>query len=218
MLFRSVQVLNPIVADQNLLRTSLLPGIWKNLRDNARHFDAFRLFEVGREQHPDRETPHFVAAIFAKDDGIAGLMELKRLAECLLPSAQVRPATATRKFEHPQRTADVLGDGKVFGRLFEFHPSMIEQGRAAVLDLDLRVLEELQAVKIKYQPLRRFPTSDFDLSVVAGPRVLIADVQQAMSRQGLEPDTGMPRELAARIQRETAMWAQVIRDAGIKAQ
>ncbi|MFM2124394.1 MAG: hypothetical protein RL328_845 [Acidobacteriota bacterium] len=186
-----VQVLNPIVADQNLLRTSLLPGIWKNLRDNARHFDAFRLFEVGREQHPDRETPHFVAAVFAKDDGTAGLMELKRLAECLLPSAQVRPATAVRKFEHPQRTADVVANGTVFGRLFEFHPSMIEQGRAAVLDLDLRILQELQAVKIKYQPLRRFPTSDFDLSVVAGPRVLIADVQQAMEKLAGEALTGI---------------------------
>jgi len=48
--------------------------------------------------------------------------------------------------------------------------------------------------------------------------VASADVQQAMSRQRLEPDTGMPRELAARIQRETAMWAQVIRDAGIKGE
>jgi phenylalanyl-tRNA synthetase beta chain len=171
-----VHVLNPIVADQNLMRTSLLPGIWKNLRDNARHFDTFRLFEIGREVHPAGETPHFVAALFAKGDGVAGLMELKRLAECLLPSAEVRPVAKTRKFEHPQRTAEVLGDGKVVGRLFEFHPTMIEQGRAAVLDLDLHVLLELQAVKIQYQQLRRFPTSDFDLSVVAGPRVLIADV------------------------------------------
>lgn len=177
-----VQVLNPIAADQNLLRTSLLPGIWKNLRDNARHFDTFRLFEIGREVHPTGETPHFVAALFAKDDGVAGLMELKRLAECLLPTAIVRPATATRKFEHPQRAADVLGDGRVVGRLFEFHPRMIEQGRAAVLDLDLRVLMELQAVKVKYQQLRRFPSSDFDLSVIAGPRVLIADVQSAIEK------------------------------------
>lgn len=51
------------------------------------------------------------------------------------------------------------------------------------------------------------------LKAVAAP-----DVQQAMSRQGLEPETGAPRELAERIQRETAVWAQVIRDAGIKGE
>lgn len=175
-----VQVLNPIAEDQNLLRRSLLPGIWKNLRDNARHFDSFRLFEIGREVHPQGETPHFVAALFAKDNGVAGLMELKRLAECLLPTAEVRPVAATRKFEHPQRTAEITGSGRVIGRLFEFHPSMIEQGRAAVLDLDLRILQELASAQIKYQPLRRFPTSTFDLSVVAGPRILIADVLSAI--------------------------------------
>ena len=47
-----VQVSNPIASDQNLLRTSLLPGIWKNINDNARHFDHFRLFEIGRAIHP----------------------------------------------------------------------------------------------------------------------------------------------------------------------
>jgi tripartite-type tricarboxylate transporter receptor subunit TctC len=44
------------------------------------------------------------------------------------------------------------------------------------------------------------------------------DVQQAMARQGLEPETSTPAQLAERIKRETAMWAGVIKDAGIKAQ
>ncbi len=54
-----VQVANPIAAGHNLLRPSLLPLIWKNIVDNARHFDRFRLFEIGREIHPDGEIPHF---------------------------------------------------------------------------------------------------------------------------------------------------------------
>jgi tripartite-type tricarboxylate transporter receptor subunit TctC len=45
-----------------------------------------------------------------------------------------------------------------------------------------------------------------------------SDVQQAMTRQGLEPETSTPAQLAERIKRETAMWAGVIKDAGIKAQ
>ena len=44
-----------------------------------------------------------------------------------------------------------------------------------------------------------------------------ADVQQAMARQGLEAETSTPAELAERIKRETAVWAGVIKDAGIKA-
>jgi tripartite-type tricarboxylate transporter receptor subunit TctC len=47
--------------------------------------------------------------------------------------------------------------------------------------------------------------------------VALTDVQQAASRQGLEIETSTPQELAQRIKSETAMWAAVIKDAGIKA-
>jgi tripartite-type tricarboxylate transporter receptor subunit TctC len=46
--------------------------------------------------------------------------------------------------------------------------------------------------------------------------VALPEVQAAMSRQGLESETTTPRELAQRIKSETAVWAGVIRDAGIK--
>lgn len=48
--------------------------------------------------------------------------------------------------------------------------------------------------------------------------ISIPDVQQALSRQGLEPETSTPQELAARIKSETATWAQVIKEAGIKGE
>ena len=48
--------------------------------------------------------------------------------------------------------------------------------------------------------------------------VALPDVQQVMSSQGLEVETSTPQELAARIKRESAVWAGVIRDVGIKAE
>jgi phenylalanyl-tRNA synthetase beta chain len=175
-----VEVANPIASDQTLLRSSLLPGIWRNITSNTRNFESFRLFEIGREIHPDRETPHLAAAIYAKDDGVAGLLELKRLAECLLPGITVRPSTP-RSYEHPQRAADVYRDDTRLGRLFEFHPTMVEAGRAAVVNLDLVLLEMLQRGAPRYLPLRRFPTSAFDLSVVADKRALIGEIQSRLA-------------------------------------
>jgi tripartite-type tricarboxylate transporter receptor subunit TctC len=46
----------------------------------------------------------------------------------------------------------------------------------------------------------------------------LPDVQQVMSSQGLEVETSTPQELAARIKRESAMWAGVVKDAGIKGE
>ncbi|HEX5431721.1 MAG TPA: phenylalanine--tRNA ligase subunit beta [Bryobacteraceae bacterium] len=181
-----VQVANPIASGQNLLRRSLLPGIWNNVRDNMRHLDAlgdeFRLFEIGKEIYPDREEPRFAAAIYSKDsDGSSSLFELKRLAESLLPGICVRPAGRTEPYEHPHRAADLVKGDARLGRLFEFHPLMIEAGRAAVLDLDLALLEALRPPAPHYQPLRRFPASAFDLSVVAPPRALIGDVERRLA-------------------------------------
>ncbi len=48
--------------------------------------------------------------------------------------------------------------------------------------------------------------------------VALPDVQEAMSRQGLEVETSTPQELTARIESETAVWTGVIKEAGIKAE
>ena len=62
------------------------------------------------------------------------------------------------------------------GRIFELHPKLIE-GRAAVLDLDLDLVERLRPRAKTYTPLRRYPSSQFDLSVIAGARELVADLR-----------------------------------------
>ena len=189
-----IQVANPIAADQNLLRPSLLPGILKNISDNARHFDTFRIFEIGREIHQDGEIPHLTAAIYSKEE--TGLLELKRLAECLLAGIRVRP-TAARSYEHPQRAAEVFGGDASIGRLFEFHPRMIETGRAAILDLDLAQMQKLQPPVARYESLRRFPTSAFDITVVTPARTLIGDVESAIPRSNEILSVEFVREFSA---------------------
>lgn len=180
-----IKVVNPIAANQGLLRTSLIPGINANTVENSKHFSSFRLFEIGREIHkqpaglPD-EVMHFVAAISSKEgDGPQNLQELVRLAECLAAGVSVKPVQA-RQFEHPQRTADVYCNEERVGRLAEFHPEFSEQ-RTAFLDLDLRLLQPHERRASTYEPIRRFPSSSFDLSVLAGKRELAGDLQRKMA-------------------------------------
>ena len=177
-----VTVKNPIASDQALLRLSLLPGVAKNIVENSKHLANFRFFEIGREIHKrpaglPQETPHLMAAIYDREgDGVAGLFELKRLAECILPGCTAQPAEA-RAFEHPERAASILSGGEAIGRLFELHPALGEEGRAAILDLDLHSTFRLEKRDVRYQPLSRFPTSAFDLSVVCSLREPVGTVQ-----------------------------------------
>ena len=169
-----VRVLNPIAADQSLMRRSLIPGIFSNLEENSKHFASFRLFEVGNEIDKragelPRQIAHLVAAVFNREgDGSAGLFELKRLAGILAPGVDVQ-ATDALSYEHPARTVDILWQREMVGRLFELHPSTAKgriEGRAAILDLNLDRVLELRPVQTKYRQVKRFPSSAFDLSVV----------------------------------------------------
>lgn len=186
-----VRVLNPIAAGQTLLRNSLLPGIFRVVEENSRHFGAFRFFEIGREIHPcpgeelPKETPRFAAAIFSRDDGMAALFELKRLAECLAPGCRAEPVDA-RRFEHPRRAAEIRVAEGTLGRLSELHPSLGLEGRAAVLDLDIAVLERRFGAVAKVQPQRKYPTSAFDLSVVAHARTLAGSLLDELTILGRE--------------------------------
>jgi phenylalanyl-tRNA synthetase beta chain len=177
-----LRVANPIASDQALMRTSLLPGIWRNVLENAKHRDSFRLFELGLEIHkfaaplPD-EIAHLAAVIYeSHGDGRAGIFEVKRSAECLLPGAQAVPAAA-RAFEHPARSADLIWRGQPVGRYFELHPSLVESGRAAVVDIDLRTVQSLSGAEVKFTPIRRYPSSAFDLSVIAPARAYAGSLQ-----------------------------------------
>ena len=183
-----VRVANHIASDQELMRASLLPGIWKNILENAKHDDSFRLFELGLEIHRrasglPEEIPHLAAAIYERhSDGAQSLFELKRAAECLMPGARATPAEA-RLFEHPARAAAIEWRGCAVGRLFELHPTLLESGRAAVLDLDLRTVRELRSQgQVKYTPVRRYPSSAFDLSVICGLRELAGELQSRIAK------------------------------------
>ncbi len=184
-----VRVTNPIASDQALMRSSLLPGLRKNILDNAKHRESFRLFEIGREIHksadgrelPD-EIPHLAAVVYDRQgDGSAGLFEVKRAALCLIPGAAAVP-TGARPYEHPARAAEIEWRGEVVGRMFELHPSLVESGRAAILDVDLRRIRALSERGVKYVPIRRYPSSAFDLSVVCGLREQAATLENAMRR------------------------------------
>jgi phenylalanyl-tRNA synthetase beta chain len=178
-----VRVLNPIASDQSLMRTTLLHGVLKNFEDNQKNFDDFRFFEIGKEIHKQpeglpKELAHLAAGIYAASgDGVAGLRELERLALAIAPGMRFEPTAEVRAFEHPLRSVNVfLGEMQV-GRIFEFHPKWVE-GRAAVLDLNLGPLACTMAGQAKkYTPVRRFPSSEYDLSVVAAARTFAGEIE-----------------------------------------
>ena len=46
----------------------------------------------------------------------------------------------------------------------------------------------------------------------------LADVRATLAAQGLQPVANTPEEFSGQIKRETALWARIIRETGIKAE
>jgi phenylalanyl-tRNA synthetase beta chain len=177
---------NPLASDLNLMRLSLVPRIGENVNENRKHFDEFRLFEIGREIHPTvagqlpDEKNFLVATSYRKADKTAEcLNDVKLLAQALIPGFSVQPRES-RIFEHPFRSADLIWQNEKVGRLFEFHPKFVEVGRAAVVEIDLERLMQMAPSAAKYRAIRKVPASSFDLSLTIKPRDLISDLRETL--------------------------------------
>jgi phenylalanyl-tRNA synthetase beta chain len=180
-----LQVANPIVAEQKYMRPSLLHGILRNLADNSRFFTDFRLFEIGRvyskgNDGAPKERTHLVAAIYGRETNGANLLEMKRVVQYIAPNCQIVPAKSHDEIVHPEREAYIEVGGQRVGNLYELHPGLLDRGRAAILDLDLDALQALPSQRQAYRSLRRFPTSSFDLSIVAPAHTLVADLESKL--------------------------------------
>jgi phenylalanyl-tRNA synthetase beta chain len=188
-----LRVKNPIAAELTHMRRSLLPGAFETIIKNTRHFRDFRFFEIGGEIQPQspvlhKEVQHVVAVLYSAQADERDFFELKRVAECLFVDAQLK-AAEPRPWEHPFRAAEIHWRGQEIGRLFELHPSLLDtekiEGRAFLFDVDLDLTQGLAAAEpVHYRPVRRFPTSAFDLSVVADLRRPVAQIQRELTRLG----------------------------------
>jgi phenylalanyl-tRNA synthetase beta chain len=186
-----VAVQNPIASELTHLRRSLIPGLFKNILSNVRHSPEFRIFEIGNEIHPKGselpdEITHAAAAIYSAHGDERDFFEMKRAVECLFPSSRL-VAVDARAYEHPTRTAEILWRNSVIGRIFELHPSLLQEegieGRAVLFDVDLRLAQQLAAATpVKYKPLRKYPTSGFDLSVVAGLKTPVESIEDDLRK------------------------------------
>jgi phenylalanyl-tRNA synthetase beta chain len=190
-------VRNPIASELTHLRRSLVPGLFRNIVTNVRYFPDFRLFEVGNEIHPKAggeplEIMHVAGVLYSAHGDEQDFFEMKRVVECLFPSARLLAAEA-RMYEHPARAAEIRWRDAAIGRLFELHPSVLQaeglEGRALVFDVDAIAAEGTAAASaIRYKPLRKFPTSGFDLSVVCDlhtPADSICDALRQLAGSGL---------------------------------
>ena len=182
-----ITITNPLVAEESVLRTSLLPGLLKAVRHNVRHRNEdIALFEIGhvfrRPTDPEAELPderECLAAIVAGADASEAVVLWRSICDGLaMPGADV--ANAEMPALHPTRSAVARVDGEAVGSVGEVDPDVLAAfdipGRVAWLEIDLdRFLDHPHGAPT-YTPVSRFPSSDIDLAFVTADATSATDV------------------------------------------
>ena len=189
-----VTLTNPLVHEESVLRTSLLPGHLKAIAYNQSHRSGpVRFFEVGHVYLPsadDQLLPderEHLAVSLSESDAPAAVAALDVLDHTLaLANLQLRPADPAGL--HPTRTAEIVIAGKVRGHVGEVDPEVCEAygvaGRVAWIELDLGAVLEGPHGNRKYTPVSKFPSSDVDLAFEVPDEIPASTILGAIRKGG----------------------------------
>ncbi len=170
-----ITIANPLVAEQSVLRTSLLPGLVGAVAYNWSHRNhGVRLFEVGhtfvRPAMPDADLPderEWLGVVVAGADATEAVQLWHFVAEALGLEG-VRVDNGEVPGLHPTRSATLRLGALAVGALGEVDPGVLDAHsiaeRVAYLELDLDTTLAQPHREHMYRPFSLYPSSDIDLA------------------------------------------------------
>ncbi len=195
-----VYLRNSLIEGQDVMRTTLLPGLLDNLNFNInKNAKDVALFEIGRVFFKDDDysrefnnlgvlmwgTP--TAGWYEKERQY-DFYDLKKVPEMIENAFNVnfKYRRSDKNFLHPGRSANLFIDDKNIGFLGEVHPDLYEiygikfDKRILVCELNLdAVVENLGSVKM-YEKLPKLPTVTRDLAIVVDKSIFAADIENSI--------------------------------------
>ncbi len=190
----AVKLLNPLVAEQSVMRTTLLPSLLETAAANISHRELnLRLFELRRVYHPRPgeelpAEPLHIAAImtgrrepegWCQGSDMVDFYDVKGIAETLLSSLQMPPmeysSEAPESFYHPGKSCTILSGGKPVGSLGELHPDVQENFSLSqpvyYLELDFNRLLSHAHEREAVQAPSRYPDVARDIAMLLAEEI-----------------------------------------------
>jgi phenylalanyl-tRNA synthetase beta chain len=196
-------LVNALSTDADRMRPSLIPHALNTVAVNAKNYDSFNFFELGRSYLPDTknfssERHQLLVGMFNKKE--TPFVELINTVEKLLTSLNISYdlTTDSGKFvnnvidrswvgSHPHEYVNVRIMGKFHGAISSIHPLVLKNFKTkgfcsiAVIDLTDFHNREMKG-KIKYTPISKFPTSSFDCTVLVEKGIPAANTLAALNK------------------------------------
>lgn len=186
-----VSILNPLLIEESVLRTSLRPGLLDAIAFNESHRRlGARFFEIGHVYPPgsgDLPDEHEVLCVVLAGTGASEAMELWREISSALGYGARIDQTRVPLGLHPTRSATLQAGKEPGGAVGEIDPRVTREfsvtERVAILELKLDEVLGRQPKPSSWKPVSRMPSSDVDLAFILGDDVSAEKLEKAI-RQG----------------------------------
>jgi len=190
---RPLAVLNPIAAQRDVMRTTLLPGLIEVLRTNVnRRMARVRIFEAGRTfMRDDNAQPMRIGGLaygsaypeqWSSALRQVDFFDVKGDLEAIASPLAIATPAAPRPWLHPGRSADVRVAGRSAGWLGELHPRLLRRfdltSAPIVFEIDLDALAEVPLPHA--HRVSRLPSVRRDLAIIINENIAISDLIQAL--------------------------------------
>lgn len=205
----SVEILNPINEDFKLLRTTLLPTLVKNVKDNINHnIKDIGIFELSKifKKKDSGELPFEINMLGVILTGKAlqkgwnekerafDFYDLKGIMEFICgkyyPRSSLKIEEGKYRFFHPGISGNINIDGKSMGIIGMIHPLIVEETEIGqdVYYMELNMDEFINDIKetIEYKPISVFPSIDIDLALVVDDKINNKEVIDEIKESGTE--------------------------------
>jgi phenylalanyl-tRNA synthetase beta chain len=203
-----IALMNPLNEEIGVMRTSLLPGLIKNLVYNSRNGNSHgRLFEIGfghfKETGEYPQEGRLAFTFWGTEPNLwqkstaSSVMALKGVIENLLRELGFSKwkwvplnASTAPDLVHPGQAASLMLEGKSIGFIGTLHPSLATEHKvretAAVGELLLEKLVASQPRPLKFQPISKMPAVDRDLAFVMPKELAVQEIEAEMRKVGGE--------------------------------
>ncbi|MBQ3328562.1 MAG: phenylalanine--tRNA ligase subunit beta [Eggerthellaceae bacterium] len=204
-----VELINPMNAEQSVMRQSIIPGLLHSVAYNQAHgVKNVQLYETGKVffAHEGRKQPKErgrVAAVLAGAmgdpawnvapaafdffDGKGIVESLAR--ELALPKMRYKAIPAEEApFLQPGRAAEVYSGGTKLGWVGELHPLAVDAFEATApvvaFELDMEALGKSARIARDYVDVPEFPPVDMDIALVVNEDVTNERLVQCITSAG----------------------------------
>lgn len=194
---------NYLSADQTHMRTTLIPNLLKNLVHNSKYFDQIKIYEIGHtykdigEYMPLEEKRLGGAILHKGKDQDEIFYQCKAVVEQFfdrfhLPRPEMAKGVKNSPYAHPNKAVSYIDhNGQTLGRVFIVHPLVarnhdLENYSIALFDINFSEALKLEKIEHKYRPIAKFPSIEFDVSVLIDREIEVATLQTAIEKANPE--------------------------------